>query len=289
MSIWNEVKESFAKGTVITKLIYVNVALFVLIRLADVFAYLLGSPFSLLPYFTLPANLDELWHRPWTIVSYMFMHAGFLHLLFNMLWLYWMGELFLRYFTPSQLLGVYLMGGLSGAVCYLLLYNISPSLGEKLHVVQLLGASGSVLAIASAVGTYAPNHPIRLFFIGEIKMKHLVIASFVIYLLGMSGTNAGGNIAHVGGLLLGFLFVLSYRKGNDFTRWVLSLIAFFDKLFTAKPKIRVSYRNPNQQQRAGKKRSSSADQMRINEVLNKARQMGYESLSKEEKELLFRN
>ncbi|MFV0553499.1 MAG: hypothetical protein ACK5LR_02230, partial [Mangrovibacterium sp.] len=113
--------------------------------------------------------------------------------------------------------------------------------------------------------------------------------SFVIYLLGMSGTNAGGNIAHVGGLLLGFLFVLSYRKGNDFTRWVLSLIAFFDKLFTAKPKIRVSYRNPNQQQRAGKKRSSSADQMRINEVLNKARQMGYESLSKEEKELLFRN
>ncbi|MFV0366798.1 MAG: rhomboid family intramembrane serine protease [Mangrovibacterium sp.] len=289
MAILQELKDSFKQGSVVTRLIYLNVGVFVLLRLLEAVVFLAGGSFSLVPFLALPASADALLHRPWTIMSYMFLHHGVLHLLFNVLWLYWMGELFLRYFTQNQLLGIYLLGGVSGGLLYILLFNISPSLGAKLHMVQLLGASGSVLAIMAAVATYAPNHPIRLMFIGELKMKHFALASLVLYTIGMAGSNAGGDIAHVGGMIFGFFFIVSYRKGTDLTRWVPSLIYYVEKLFTPKSRIKVSYRNPNQnQQKQTTQQQAQVDQERINAVLAKVRQSGYDSLSKEEKELLFK-
>lgn len=284
MTIFQEIKDSFKRGSVITRLIYVNIASFVLLRLIEVVSYLIGTPISFIDFFALPAYSGALLHKPWTIITYMFMHNGMLHLLFNMLWLYWMGELFLRYFTQNQLLGIYFLGGLAGAFSYILLFNISPTLGEKLHIVQLVGASASILAIVAAVATYVPNHPIRLMFIGEIKMKHLAIISIVIYALGMSGTNAGGNIAHVGGMLLGFVFIVLLRKGNDLTRWVPTAVYWLEKVFKSNPKVRVSYKNANYKQNKPKQ----TEQVRINDILEKIRKSGYDSLSKEEKELLFR-
>ncbi len=282
MTLMQELHNSFKRGSIITRLIYLNVTVFVLLRLVEVVFLLAGSSFSLLHVLALPADVHILGAKPWTIITYMFLHQGVLHLLFNMLWLYWIGELFLRYFSSNQLLGVYFLGGICGAVLYILLYNLSPVFTGDLPNSLLLGASASVLAIVASVATYAPNHPIRLMFIGEIKMKHLALASVVIYALGMTGTNAGGNIAHVGGMIFGYVFVLCYRKGSDLTSWITQLINKIGQLFQTQPHIKVSYKNKAHTEQ---KKSPHEE---VNRVLDKIRKTGYDSLTKEEKELLFK-
>lgn len=291
MSIIQEIKNSFKQGSIVTQLIYVNVALFLAVHLVETLGFLVGRNFSLVSFLALPANLHQLLLRPWSIISYMFLHRGLLHLLFNMLWLYWLGQLFLRYFNRNQLLGLYLMGGLMGAAVYLLLYNASPVFDKQLPLVQLLGASGAVLAILAAVASYAPNHPIRLFFIGEIKLKYFALTSLLLYVIGMAGSNAGGDMAHVGGMLCGLLFIVAYRRGRDLTRWVPSLCYHVEQLFKPRSRVKVSYRNTSKQQREKsqqQKKTTDAKQEKLNQILQKVRQSGYSSLTAEEKQLLFK-
>ncbi|MFV0290663.1 MAG: rhomboid family intramembrane serine protease [Mangrovibacterium sp.] len=284
MSIIQEVRNSFTKGSIITKLIYLNVALFVIIHLIEVLSYLIGFQLELISYFALPAELNLLLTKFWTCISYMFMHADIIHLLFNVLWLYWMGELFLRYFNAKQFFSVYFLSGLLGALFFILLYNISPLLSEQLSVAQLLGASAAVLGIVAAVATYAPNHPIRLFFIGEIKLKYLALISLLVYALGLSGTNAGGQIAHIGGMCFGFLFVVFLRRGIDITLPLCSFIFWLEKVFDFKPKIKLSYRNHNRASFS----NSSVPKNPIDDILEKVRLSGYDSLTREEKQSLFK-
>lgn len=287
MSIIDEIKESFKKGSVLTRLIYINIGVFLSIRVIHVFFFLLNQEFTLLNWLALPADVGQLMLRPWTLITYMFLHFNFLHILFNVLWLYWMGKIFLFYFDAKKLLGVYLLGGLSGGVFFLLAYNLFPAFSEVIVFARLLGASASVLAIIAAVATHAPNHPINLLFIGQIKMKHLALFSIALYVIGIASSNAGGNLAHLGGAVFGFFFAVQRRKGHDLTWIITKLIDAATRLFQPRQRIQVSYRG-RKKDNIEYNRQKNLQQEEINRVLDKISKSGYDSLTKEEKELLFK-
>lgn len=286
MNIADEIKESFKKGSVLTRLIYVNIGVFLFIRILNVFFFLLNEDFSLLNWLALPADMHQLQSRPWTLVSYMFLHFSFLHILFNVLWLYWMGKIFLFYFDEKKLLSIYLLGGLAGGLFFLAGYNLFPAFTEVVVFSQLLGASASVLAIIAAVATYAPNHTINLLFIGSVKMKHVALVSLLMYVIGIASSNAGGNLAHLGGACLGFVFVVAYRNGTDLTKWLTRLTDLLVKFFKPKQRIQVSYRGKHDDLEFNRQRNLKQEE--INRVLDKISKSGYDSLTKEEKELLFK-
>ncbi len=286
MNFTHEIKESFKKGSILTRLIYVNLGVFVVLRIINVFFFLLNENFTLINWLALPSDLNQLLYKPWTMVTYMFLHEGFLHILFNILWLYWMGKIFLFYFDEKKLLGVYLLGGFFGGLFYLVAYNLFPAFSNSVNFSYLMGASASVLAIIAAIATYAPNHNINLLFIGQVKMKHLAIFSVILYVIGIASSNSGGNLAHLGGAFFGFIFALNYKKGSDMTVVVTSIINSIVKLFKPKQKIHVSYKGKNNDYEFN--RQKNVKQEEINRVLDKISKSGYDSLTKEEKELLFK-
>jgi len=288
MSITTEIKESFRQGSVLTRLIYVNVGVFVLIRLINVVFFLAGKDLPLLSWLALPADMHVLLTRPWTLLTYMFLHFDFLHILFNVLWLYWMGKIFLIYFDAKKLLGIYLLGGIAGGLFFLAGYNLFPAFANIVSISRLLGASASVLAIIAAVATYAPNHPINLLFIGQIKMKYVAIFSIILYVIGIASSNAGGNLAHIGGALLGFVFVILLRKGKDLTSGINGMISGIQKQFKTRSHVKVSYRSSTGDPDIDYNKKKNVQQEEINRVLDKISKSGYDSLTKEEKELLFK-
>lgn len=288
MGIVDEIKESFKKGSVLTRLIYVNIGVFLIVRILNVFFFLANEDFSLVNWLALPSDIHQLAYKPWTLITYMFLHFGFLHILFNILWLYWLGKIFLFYFNEKQLLGVYLLGGLSGGLFYLAAYNLFPAFADSVNVSVLLGASASVIAIVIAVAMWAPNHTINLMFIGPVKMKYIALVSLAMYIIGISGSNAGGNLAHIGGAFLGMIFVLQYRKNKDMSKWVNQLIDGIVKLFKPRQKIKVSYKGKTPADDIEYNRQRNHTQEEINRVLEKISKSGYDSLTKEEKELLFK-
>ncbi|MGQ8338150.1 rhomboid family intramembrane serine protease [Sunxiuqinia sp. A32] len=287
MSILDEIKESFRKGSVLTRLIYVNLGVFLFVRIANVFFFLLNQDFSLLNWLALPADIHALAAKPWTLITYMFLHFGFLHILFNLLWLYWLGKIFLFYFDERKLLGVYLLGGIFGGLFFLGAYNLFPAFTDVIAFSQLMGASASIIAIVIAVSVWAPNHTINLLFIGPIKLKYVALISLFMYVIGISSSNAGGNLAHLGGAFWGLVYALQYRKGKDMSKGINKLIDSLAKLFKPKQRIQVSYKNTNADD-IEYNRKKNIQQEEINQVLEKISKSGYDSLTKEEKELLFK-
>lgn len=287
MNITDEIKESFRQGSVLTRLIYVNIGVFVLVRLINVVFFLMGKDLPILAWLALPADSHVLLTRPWALFTYMFLHFDFLHILFNILWLYWMGKIFLIYFDAKKLLGVYILGGLAGGLFFLAGYNLFPAFADIVSFSRLLGASASVLAIIAAVATYAPNHPINMLFIGQIKMKHLAIFSIILYVIGIAGSNAGGNLAHIGGAVLGFVFVLLLKKGTDLTSGISGLVEWAQKQSKPRSHVKVTYRGSGDPD-IDYNRKKNVKQEEVNRVLDKISKSGYDSLSKEEKELLFK-
>lgn len=287
MSIIDEIKESFKKGSVLTRLIYINLGVFLFIRILNVFFFLLNKDFSLVNWLALPADINQLAYKPWTLITYMFLHFDFLHILFNILWLYWLGKIFLFYFNSKQLVGVYILGGVAGGIFFLAAYNLFPAFTEMVVFSRLLGASASVIAIVIAVAMWAPNHTINLLFIGPIRMKYIALVSLAMYVIGIASSNAGGNLAHLGGAFMGMLFVLQYRKNNDLTKGVSSILTKGEKLFKPKQKIKVTYKGTTVDD-VEYNRQRNLKQEEINRVLEKISKSGYDSLTKEEKELLFR-
>lgn len=165
MDIWTDIKKTFRHGTVLTRLIYINIGAFLVVKIIGLFFYLAGQPYLLVEWLSVPSDLKMLTGRPWTVITYMFLHEGFLHLLFNILGLYWFGKLFLYHFEGEKLLSVYIMGGLVGALVYILAFNIFPAFDHMNSI--MLGASASVFAILMAIAAYEPNREIHLFFIGR--------------------------------------------------------------------------------------------------------------------------
>lgn len=286
MDILTEIKESFKEGSALTRLIYINLGIFLLIRIVNVFYFLAGAEFPFIDWLALPADFHNLAARPWTLFTYMFLHFDFLHILFNILWLYWMGQIFLGYFDQGKLIAIYLLGGVTGGLFYVLGYNLFPAFSDNLANSRLLGASASVIAIVTALAMYAPNHTIHLMFIGPVKIKYIALFSVLLYVIGISSTNAGGNLAHLGGAFWGMVYILQLRRGFDSAKGVSWIMNNLKKLFTPQPKVKISYRKPVNDIEYNQLKTQ--DQTRMNEILEKISKSGYGSLSKEEKEVLFR-
>lgn len=285
-SIFTNLKNTFRAGNILAKLIYINVGLFILIRLLGVLFLLFNIPgIPFLQYLQMPSSPELLMYRPWTVITYMFTHFDFLHILFNMLWLYWFGGLFLTFFSERQLGGLYLLGGIAGAVLFMLAYNIFPYFQTVASSSYLMGASASVMAIVFAVSFYRKDLEINLFLIGRIKLIYLALFTFVIDLLAITSDNAGGHIAHIGGALFGIWFAVRIKEGKDLTGPMNRLLDRVVNLGKRKPKMKVTYkRAETDYEYNARKHRESAD---IDAILDKLKRSGYESLSADEKRQLF--
>jgi membrane associated rhomboid family serine protease len=238
-------------------------------------------------YLMVPSRPDVLLSRPWTLVTYMFTHFGFMHILFNMLVLYWFGRIFLQYLTGRQLLTTYLIGGLAGAFLYLIFLNGFPGLRIPLGA-TMLGASAAIMAIVVAISAYAPDYTLNLLFIGPVKLKYIALFYVVLDVLMIASDNAGGNISHLGGAMYGFWFTSQYKKGRDPGKWLNRLLDFIFNLFRRRPKLNVTYRkNAPHISDFDYNKNKIAQQKEIDRILDKIARAGYESLTKQEKEILF--
>ena len=270
------------------KLIFINVAVFLLLKIIAVIFTLFHITWAnVLEFIAVPSNLNELSVRFWTPFTYMFVHEGFLHLLFNMLWLYWFGQIFLQYFTGRTLGSLYIMGGLAGAALYLLAFNTIPY-----YVVMgngwMIGASAAVMAIVMGAAFYRPEVRLNLFLLGSIQIVYIALFVFILDFLSLGdATNPGGHIAHIGGALLGYLFAARYRKGKDITEWMSKGIDTLSNLFKRrkKQKMKVSYRRSESDADYNQRKHHEAEA--IDAILDKLKQSGYNSLSSDEKKRLF--
>ena len=241
----------------------------------------------------MPSESYEFITHPWTLLTYMFVHYDVWHILFNMLWLYWFGQIFLMAFGEKQMVGLYLWGGIAGGLLYLLAYNLFPYFEGKQGL--MCGASASIIAIVVATAFRMPDYKINLLFLGAISLKYIAIVTILIDLLSVTSANGGGHIAHLGGALLGYWFIVRWEKGKDLTAPLNRLI---DRLVTAcKPRPRIREKRPSaranyrastrpetdMEYRARKKRESDE----IDAILDKIKQSGYTSLTAEEKKRLF--
>ena len=283
----NSLTYQFKTANIVVKLIAINLVIFLLINLI---AFFFGISLTrLTQWFVLPDSLDEFIVQPWSFISYSFLHFGFWHLFWNMLWLYWFGGFVLNLFDAKRFLTVYLLGAICGGLLYVLAYNLFPVFDNNAG--YLLGASAAVRAIVVFIAAYTPNTQVRLFFI-TVKLWH--IGAFVVLMdliqLPTSG-NAGGLLAHLGGALFGYFYAIQLTKGNDIGKWFENLIEWIENLFTPrtkKPFKKVHRTKRGESVRPSNKQEKNSNQIKIDIILDKIGKSGYDSLTKAEKDFLFK-
>ncbi len=274
------------------QLIIINVAVFVVMGILMVFTIpsgLSGVFAAIHSQFTIPPTFAEFITRPWTILTYMFAHdlSDFLHILFNMLFLYWFGRLFVEYLGSDKLIALYILGGIVGGVSYLLAYNTIPFYIERSGFSGMVGASAAVNAIIVATATLLPNYTFFLLFFGPVRIKYIAAVFVFLSFLGTVGSNAGGNIAHLGGALIGFIYMKQLQAGVNWGSWVTVTLEWFKDLFRSRPKVKVTYRKDAGATQAKGTGKSTVSQDELDAILDKISAGGYESLTKDEKEKLF--
>ena len=294
--LFNKAKHDAFKGDYLTRLLYLNISVFILYTLTNAFTSILTGNFNLIPNISddllaLPSDTWRLLLRQWTLLTYMFTHFGFRHILFNMIVLYFSGKILMEYLGEKRLLALYIYGGIGGGLLYIILYNLSPILGES----SMVGASAGCIAILVAGALYMPNMPVRLWGVFEIKYWMLAAGIVTLDVLNLTGSNAGGNIAHLGGAIVAFFFIRSMRQGHEWNVYLFQVIdGVRNMLFRPKSKKRrrgfsfgessyVKYEDVKKS-----KSSSQEDTARMDEILDKIKEKGYESLTKEEKAYLLK-
>lgn len=284
----DDIKNIYRKGSNLNKLIYINIAAFLVISVISIFAFLLNNTSittKTIELLSVPASLTKVLVRPWTVITYMFTHKDIWHIVFNMLWLYWFGKIFLEYLDQKKLLAVYLLGGLSGALVYVLSFNIFPAFKEIVTESVALGASASVMAIVIAVAAYVPNYSIHLFLIGRIKIIYVALVIFVLTSAVDFSVNSGGKLAHIGGAVFGYFYIAGLKKGRDIGKGINRIIDRFATIFKPRKKMKVTYKKTKNDYDYNKLKADR--QAKINQILDKISKGGYDSLTKEEKDTLF--
>lgn len=270
----------FKSGNPLFLFIGLNVMVFLLINLIAFFEFILNSNSTVSNFIqvqlSIPAKFGDFIFKPWTLVTYMFTQQGFFHLLFNMLWLFWLGKIFLEFLDKKKFIFIYILGGICGGILFLLLYNFLPVFSSSVNNSILLGASASVSAIVVGTAVLVPNYTIRLLFFGDVKLMYLAIVFVVLDVIGIGGGNPGGNIAHLGGALFGFLYIKQLQKGKDWSNWAMPK--------KKKHPFKV-YKNESYEAKKDENRPSQAD---IDIILDKILQSGYKSLTNAEKDMLFK-
>ena len=290
MNIFDTIRQTFRQGNALIRLIYLNVAVFLILKIIQILFLLFNFSGSfLLSYLAVPADLTQLLYHVWTPLTYMFLHEEFFHILFNMFALYWFGKIFLLFFSEKQLVGLYILGGLMAALIYILAFNLFPYYAPLLRQSLLLGASGSIMAIILATAFRSPNMEMQIVFLGSVKLKYIAIFYVLTSFFGITSSNGGGQLAHLGGALAGYLFVVSLRQGKDLTSGLNRILDAIFGLFRPR-KLKVKH-NKNKSTTRMSDAEFNANKARkmleIDKILDKIKTSGYESLSPEEKKRLF--
>ncbi|MXN92988.1 rhomboid family intramembrane serine protease [Flavobacterium sp. Sd200] len=298
MSIINDLKLEYKMGGITQRLIFWNVGLFAIpliifsiLKLSgvDVSAVDWTSNFYNGDFFSLSSNPADLLWKPWSLLGYAFLHKGFLHILFNMLMLVFAARVFLTFFTQKQLFGIYVLSAIFAGLVYIAGYAFLPMLAGQ--ITGMVGASAAIMAILIAAAIYAPYYNVRLLLIGTVKIWHVAIVFVVLDLINASVENSGGHIAHLAGAAFGFVYIKLLQNGTDLTIGVSRTLDFFGNLFKPKKKQPFTkvYRNtaPPTPKAAGM-RSKNMTQQQIDDILDKISRSGYESLTKDEKDFLFK-
>ncbi len=281
MKNWlNNLTNKYLIGNIVEKIIFITVAIFIFTYLLNTFSFLFKIEGNIMiNWFALKPDFNTLLSKPWTLISYGFLHSGFFHILFNMLFLYYIGIIFLDFFSSKQFLVYYFLGIISGGVFYMLSYNYLPGLQTQKTV--LVGASAGVTAVLIGIASLIPQYSLRFRFIGNIKLLYIALAFIILDSVQIPAGNAGGHIAHLGGALIGYLLTKQFQQGK-------SLIFWIENLFrpNRKKPLKTVYKNKSVPQT--KTNKSDSQQVQIDRILDKISKSGYETLTKEEKDFLFK-
>ena len=306
----DNLRSRYAAATVPVRFVMVNVAVFVIVRVLALVCLLFAvDAMPAIELLEMPSNPVKFLHQPWSVISYMFLHYDVMHILFNMLWLYWFGAMFHQIFGTRRFVGLYFLGGIGGALLYMLAYNVLPLFSSTEGL--LLGASASVLAIVAATAVRQPDYKVGLLFFGQISLKWIAIVTIFIDVISIGSSNAGGHIAHLGGALVGAAFALADRRGTDITAWFNRAIDWIVNLTRRRPRVKVGnfhnspFTRTKQQPRDDNRRQprddkqqyerdngrrhtmTPAEEAEMDEILKKIKLSGYSSLTAEEKRRLF--
>ncbi len=289
--IIEDIKSKIRSGNPIIRLISINVAVFLILGLLrilsgiDIFAVFLNFLFENI---SLPLSFKGFLYKPWTLITHMFTHIEIGHIFWNMITLYWFGTILSEYTSAKKIIPLYILGGIFGALSAILIITIIPSLHPLLSS-SAIGASAGVTAIIVAAATLVPNYRMNLLLIGPVKLIYIALFSVFIDALNLSShQNVGGNIAHLGGAVMGYIFIVQYKKGRDWSVWINRFLEWISGLFktSGKSKMKVAYKRAVSDEDYN--HNKKAEQQHIDAILDKISKSGYESLSKSEKEVLFK-
>ncbi len=286
-----EIKNAFKNGSIVTRFILINIAVFLIVNVVSLifFLFKIGpeNELNLVQWLAVPADWKQLlFHKPWTIITYMFLHEGFFHILSNMVMLYFGGQLFVEYLGEKRFTATYFLGGIAGALLYIAVFNIFPAFNSITHYSIALGASASVLAIFVAIATYLPNFSVNLILFGPVRLKFIALFLVVLDLISIDKGNPGGHIAHLGGALYGYFAMTQLRNGRDFSTDFSKFIFSIGSIFKNNSKLKVAHKGAHYT--ASNAVEKKSKQENIDRILDKISKSGYESLTKQEKEELFK-
>ena len=265
----------------LVKIILINVIVFVVLSILEVFITLSGGGTIFKTFVNklmLPAAFTTFILQPWSLISYFFLHLSFSHILWNMLFLYWFGKIIHDNIGNNAVISLYVLGGIIGGLSYMALFNIIPFYGDRVSDSLMLGASAGVFSIVAGSATLLPNYTFNLLFLGPIRIKYIALFYILLSFLDVTGSNAGGEIAHLGGALIGYLFIRQLQNGVNMGEGIIKIINIFNKKRSSKIKQDLPVNDDV-------KPDISQDE--IDKILDKISESGYSSLSKKEKEKLF--
>jgi membrane associated rhomboid family serine protease len=288
----DDFKGAFSKpNNGLIQIILINVFVFLILILLRVILSISEVPEiynTITDQLMIPPLIRSFLYKPWTVFTYFFTHEEIFHILFNMLFLYWFGKLIDEYLGNRRLINLYILGGLAGGVLYLLMYNLIPYYQVRSSFPGMIGASGAVYAVVVGAATLMPNYTFFLFLLGPVRIKYIAAFYVILSFAQSIGSNAGGNIAHLGGALLGFIFVRQLKKGTDLGQPLTNMAEGIKKLFNRKPAMKVTYHRRDTTRPSYNTTAYTPNQDEIDAILDKISRSGYESLTKEEKQKLFR-
>lgn len=302
---WKQkLRYKYSTATVLEKLIAINVLAFIFTFFLKTLGFLFQSRINfVMDWLVFPSDPMEFLIKPWTVITYAFLHAGVLHILGNMLILYFSGLYFLNHFSQKRLLNYYILGALAGAAMFMLSYNLFPAF-SNVGRSHLIGASASVMAVLIGIATYVPNMKVRLMFFGSLKLWWIAAFLVALDVAQIPFGNPGGHLAHLGGALIGFIYTKQLSKGTDIGKPVENVISWFYRVLSSKKSTRTYrtksssnknpfkkvYKNKGEKKRKAAKKGSfdkKEHQAQIDAILDKIGKSGYDSLSKKEKDFLF--
>ncbi len=285
-SIIDDLKSQYKFGGITQRLIYINIACFLVSYVLVGLLRLFSIQIDLIQFVSLSSNPTDLLWKPWSLITYAFFHSDIFHIFFNMIVLNFSSQLFLTFFNQKQLLGLYIVSAIFSGLVFILAFNLMNI------IAPIVGASGAIMAILVATTTYQPLMNVRLLFVGNVKLWHITLVILVIDLMQIQMDNTGGHIAHLAGAFFGFIFIKLLENGTDLSKIVSAVINFFVNLFsksssTPFKKVHKNYKKPSVNP-VSKIVTKDKSQQQIDEILDKISQSGYDCLTKEEKEFLFK-